>query len=144
MQEIGKIIEIIGDIAKIEITPSGGCAHCAQFNLCHPWGQNKKVIELKNTINGQIGDTVKIEIKENARLLSIGLVFGLPTILFITGLVIGNFLKNEKLGAVFGGCGLVLAVILLKIIDNLLKKKDPNIVVIKEIVRNHLDNTGMC
>lgn len=144
MQEIGKIIAIIGDTAKIEITPSGGCAHCAQFNLCNPLGQNKKVIELKNTINAQVGDIVKIEIGEKSRALSIALVFGLPVLLLIVGLVIGNFLSNEKLSALLGGCGLVLAMCLLKIIDNRLKKKGKHLAIIKEIVKDNLNPTNIC
>ncbi|MCX8014443.1 MAG: SoxR reducing system RseC family protein [candidate division WOR-3 bacterium] len=141
MQEIGKIIEITGDIARIEITPSGGCVHCSQFKLCNPFGENKKVIELKNTLDAKIGDTVKIEIPEKAQALSIGLVFGLPVVLFMLGLVIGNYYRNEKLGAIFGGCGFALAIGILKIVDNRLRKKGAHLAKLKEIVKE--ENAGV-
>jgi len=69
MEEVGKITELIGTKAKIEITPSSLCGKCAQEKVCNPFGQNKKLIELNNTVNGQIGDLVKIEIKRKARFL---------------------------------------------------------------------------
>ena len=136
MEEIGKVIEIRGETVKIEITPSGGCSNCSQANICNPFGQNKKVIELKNTINAQIGDFVKIEIKEKDRILSLSLLFGVPIVLFVSGVIIGQTISGDKLSAILGGAGFVFAFLLVKIINNYLEKKGKDLAVIKEKIHH--------
>ena len=136
MEEIGKVIEIIGETAKIEITPSGGCSHCSQANICNPFGSNKKIIELKNIINAQIGDSVKIEIKEKDRILSLSLLFGVPIVLFVSGVIIGQTISGDKLSAILGGAGFVFAFLLVKIINNYLEKKGKDLAVIKEKIHH--------
>ncbi|MCX7785163.1 MAG: SoxR reducing system RseC family protein [candidate division WOR-3 bacterium] len=132
MEEIGKIIEIEGTTAKIEITPSGGCAHCTQANICNPLGKNKKVIELQNNLNAQVGDWVKIEIKEKHRVLSLSLVLGLPVVLFLIGVFFGRKISSEKFSAILGGVGLGLGFLVVKIINNYLIKKGKSLATIKE------------
>jgi sigma-E factor negative regulatory protein RseC len=136
MEEIGKVIEIIGDSLKIEITPSGGCSQCSQVNVCNPFGQNKKVIELENTINAQVGDSIRLEIKEKNRILSLALLFGLPTVLFVVGVIIGQIVGGDKISAILGGVGLLLAFLILIIINRYLIKKGKNLVCIKEKIIN--------
>lgn len=134
MEETGKIVELNGNRAKIEINTSGGCAQCGQAHVCNPLGQNKKVIELKNTINAQVGDWVKIEIKEKNRIVSILVVFGIPIFLFLIGVIIGHQISGDKMSAILGGLGLILAFLIAKIINNYLIKKDRDLAVIKEKV----------
>ena len=134
MEEIGKIIEITNNKAKIEINPSGGCSHCAQAHICNPLGKDKKVVELKNTINAQVGDWVKIEIKEKNRVVSILVVLGLPIFLFLIGVIIGHQISGDKMSAILGGLGLILAFLIAKIINNYLIKNDRDLAVIKEKV----------
>jgi sigma-E factor negative regulatory protein RseC len=132
MEETGKIIELVGTKAKIEITPSSMCGNCTQAKICNPFSQNKKVIELNNTINGHIGDIVIIEIIEKKRFLATLLVFGLPTLLFVIGVIIGQKIGGDKLAAIFAGAGLVVAYIIIKIINNVIVKKGTDLVKIKE------------
>lgn len=132
MEEIGKVIEIIGDLVKIEITPSGSCSQCSQVNICNPFGQNKKVIELKNTIEAQVGDSVRLEIKEKNRILSLSLLLGLPTVLFVIGIFIGQIVGGDEISAILGGVGLLLAFLILLIINRYLIIKRKNLVWIKE------------
>ncbi len=132
MEEIGKVIEIKETIAKIEITPSEGCAHCSQANICNPLGRNKKVIELNNNIQAQVGDWVKIEIKEKHRILSLLLVLGVPVMLFVVGVFLGGRLRNDKSSAILAGVGLFLGFLVVKIINNYLTKKGKSLAYIKE------------
>lgn len=132
MEETGRIIEINNNIAKIEITPTSACANCGQKSVCHGFGEKKKVIELSNNINTQVGDWVKIEIKEKNRILSTLLVLGLPIILFIIGVIIGSQISGDKLSVILGGTGLVLAYIILKIVNNYLVRKGKTLASIKE------------
>lgn len=134
MEEIGKIIELKDNIALIEITPTSACSHCGQANLCNPSGKNKKVIELPNKINAQVGDWVKVETKEKNRILSMLLVLGLPIILFVIGVFIGAHISGETLSAIMGGVGLLLAFIIVKIVNNYLVRNKKNLATIKEKV----------
>lgn len=136
MEEIGKIIALANGKARIEITPSGGCNHCAQAQICNPFGKNKKIIELPNTINAQVNDLVKIEIKDKNRILSILLVFCLPILLFLIGVVIGNQNAGNTSAALFGGIGLLLAFIIVKIINNYFLRKNKNLAYLKEIIES--------
>lgn len=131
MEEIGKVIELIGEKVKIEITPAKACCHCSQVNICNPFGQNKKVIELKNTINAKVGDSVVLEIKEKNRILALSLLFGLPTVLFVAGIIIGQFIDGDKISAIFGGVGLLIAFLILMIINRYLISKEKSLVCIK-------------
>jgi len=123
MEETGKIIELIGTKAKIEITPSSLCGKCAQEKVCNPFGQNKKLIELNNTVNGQINDLVKIEIRAKSQVLTILLVFGLPALLFVIGVIIGQKIGGDKLATIFAGIGLIIAYVIVKIINNRIANK---------------------
>jgi len=135
MEEIGKVIELSSDNAKIEITPSEGCSHCQQANVCNPFGPNKKVIELRNAVNAQVGDSVRIEIPEKNRVLSILIVLGIPIFLFMIGIIIGQIISGDQLSAILGGVGLVLAFVIVKLINNYLAKKEKVLVVIKEKIK---------
>jgi positive regulator of sigma E activity len=134
MEEIGKIVGLVGTKAKIEINTKAACSHCAQANICNPLGQNKKEIELKNTLNAQVGDWVKIEIKEKNRIASLLVVLGIPIFLFVTGVIIGNIISGDKMSAILGGVGLLLAFLIVKLINNYLIRKDTDLAVIKEKV----------
>ncbi|MBS4015771.1 MAG: SoxR reducing system RseC family protein [Candidatus Latescibacteria bacterium] len=139
MEEVGKIIELVNDKARIEITPSGGCNHCTQAHICNPFGKNKKIIELPNSINAQVNDLVKIEIKDKNRFLSILLVLGLPILLFLIGIIIGNRISGDALAALFGGIGLLLAFIIVKIVNNYLLRTNKNLACIKEKIESNTD-----
>ena len=108
------------------------CGNCTQEKICNPFGSNKKVIELNNTINGHIGDIVIIEIIEKNRFLTTLLVFGLPTLLFVIGVICGQKIGGDKLAAIFAGAGLLIAFIIIKIVNNVLIKKGTDLVKIKE------------
>jgi sigma-E factor negative regulatory protein RseC len=136
MEEIGKIIEQKDQEVKIEITPVGGCAHCSQSNICNPFGQNKKVIELKNTINAQIGDWVKIEITEKNRIASVLIILGIPIIFFLIGIIIGHEISGDKMSAILAGLGLIIAFTIVKFINNYWLRKNKEFAIIKEKIKS--------
>lgn len=138
MEEIGKIIELIGNKAKIEIATSSTCGHCGQKSVCHSFGENKKIIELNNDINAQVDDWVKIDIKGKNQVLSILLVLGLPILLFLIGVFIGYYISGDKLAAILGGAGLLLAFTILKLINNYLISTNKSLASIKEKVNPEL------
>lgn len=123
MEENGKIIELTASGAKVCVTPSQVCGSCAQAKACATIGSKMKIILVNNPINAQVGDWVKIELKEKARTTSILLVFGLPILLLLIGVITGEVIGGDKLAAFLGGGGLIVAFIIVKIIDNYLTRK---------------------
>jgi positive regulator of sigma E activity len=139
MEEVGRIIELVNDKARIEITPSGACNHCAQAHICNPFGKNKKIIELPNSINAQVNDLVKIEIRDKDRFLSILLVLGLPILMFLAGIIIGNKIYGDSAAAILGGIGLLLAFIIIKVVNNYLLRTNKNLACIKEKIASNIN-----
>ncbi len=136
MEETGKVIDLINDKVKIEITSSRVCTHCSQSNICNPFGPNKKIVELKNSVDAQIGDTVKIEITEKTRFVSILIVFGIPVLCFLIGIFIGYQIAGDNLSAILGGVGLIIAFVIVKLINNYWLKNKPAVAKIKEKVKS--------
>jgi len=123
VEDNGKIIELTAEGAKVEIVPRPICGACAVANACAAIGLKTKIVLAKNPIAAQVGDLVKLETKEKNRTLSILLVFGLPIVFLLVGIIIGEIIAGDKLAAILGGGGLLLAFLIAKIIDTHLAKK---------------------
>jgi sigma-E factor negative regulatory protein RseC len=123
MEENGKVVEVLASEARVEVVPSAICGHCSAAEACGAFGSKTKVVLAKNPIGAKIGDLVKLETKEKNRLTSISLVFGLPIVLLLIGIILGEIISGDKLAAFLGGIGLVIAFIIAKIIDRWVGKK---------------------
>ena len=142
MEENGKVIELLANEAKVEVMPSAICSHCGSADACGSLGAKTKVVLAKNPIGAKLGDLVKIEIKEKNRLASILLLFGLPITLLLVGIIIGEVISGDKLAAILGGSGLVIAFIIVKIIDRLAGRKDNFLpTIIEKISEGSLETT---
>jgi sigma-E factor negative regulatory protein RseC len=124
MEEKGKVIELLANEAKVEVMPSAICSHCSSTDACGSIGTKAKVVLAKNPIEAKVGDLVKLELKEKARATSILLVFGLPITFLLAGIIIGEIISGDKLAAILGGAGLVIAFIIVKMIDRLVDRKE--------------------
>jgi|UniRef100_A0A7C6A9C4 sigma-E factor negative regulatory protein RseC len=123
MEENGKVIELTENGAKVCVTPSQVCGSCVQAKACATIGAKTKIILANNPINAQVGDWVKIELKEKSRTTSILLVFGLPILALLFGIIVGEIVAGDKMATIFGGSGLIIALIVVKIVDNHLSQK---------------------
>lgn len=133
MRERGKVIETTGLSAKVSLQSSEACKTCSASYLCHPSGKDR-IIEAENSIAANIGDEVFIEISARSGFIALFLLFGLPIILGLTGLLIGAQ-HSDTHSIFYGVAGLALGLIIAKIINNILSKKHKFLPRVVEIVR---------
>lgn len=135
MIEKGKVIESRGFEAKVSIEPSEACKHCAASHFCRPAGESR-VIEVENKVGAHVGDEVCIEISAKIGFFAFFLLFGLPVILGLVGIVLGT--RYGDTYAIFlGVAGLALGLIIAKTINNIVSKKHTFLPHIVEIVKSN-------
>ena len=90
MFAVGKVVELKEGYAKVEIKRATSCGeNCANCGGCESTSSYTDVL---NDINAQIGDTVKIETDTNRVLLASFIVYIIPLLFFIFGLIISGLL----------------------------------------------------
>ncbi len=129
MEEIGKVRKIEGQRALVEIRPTSLCGSCQQKGGCAIFSSGVKVIEAKNFIQAKEGDLVKVALESNKEILSSLILFGLPVLFLILGVIFGiSVMKgiyshpnrhSQIYPFIFGLCGFILAFLILRVLNNL-------------------------
>ncbi|HHY77073.1 MAG TPA: SoxR reducing system RseC family protein [Clostridiales bacterium] len=89
MKEVGKIIEINGGMAKILIVRHTACGNCG---ACQVGRENlNMILTTENTVGGKPGDLVEIELKTENFLYASFIMYGIPLIGLIIGLLGGYY-----------------------------------------------------
>ncbi|MDQ7779973.1 MAG: SoxR reducing system RseC family protein [Planctomycetota bacterium] len=89
MEETAKVVELVGDLARVRITRSSACEGC---RACGAGGEGDTMsAEVHNTLNAVVGDTVELSIGEGALLWYATLAYGIPS----AGLLLGFFLARK-------------------------------------------------
>ena len=123
MKEKGCVIEITSFGANISLSPSAACQGCTASDFCRPKGDDR-ITEAENRIGAKIGDEVYVEISSKTGLLAFFLLFGLPVILGLVGLLIYPHAQNPNIhGIIYGLAGFALGLIIAKVINNILGRK---------------------
>lgn len=137
MVEFGKVVDKKGNILKIELNPTSTCKICG---LCHSEGTYNFYLDALDNCNAKVGETVVIEIERKKYYKALFLIYGLPLILFIIGVILG-YLFNPKIhfdpqlfGLILGFLLMALGYILVRFLDRKLSKKQQYIMVAKKVV----------
>ena len=93
MREQGEIVKIVDDIAYVQMVMGDQCKGC---NLCSAFGDNSKILEVRNELEAKIGDNVTVEISPKRVVGHSLLVFVLPLCFLIAGYFVGIFLSWPK------------------------------------------------
>ena len=142
MDQIGYITSINGDIAEISIKRSSSCGDkCGSCKGgCSVQGMSVKT---KNTLGAKVGDYVEIRTQTSIVLKSAFLVYVLPLIMLIMGVLIGvtifeklGYVNYESLGFILGLVFLGLSYVVLKSMDKRFKDKNKIDFEIVNIVNN--------
>jgi len=102
MEEEGIIIKLSGINAYIKAAKSGACNKCSTKDACESLNETEILVEAENTIGAMIGDKVAFTANTGAILRAGAMVYLLPLIAFIAGVVIGQVYSDmisEKLNA---------------------------------------------
>lgn len=121
MEEKGKVTRLIGDIVEVTIEPGESCSKCPAHDFCRPSG-NKRVIIAVNPGNVDLNDDVVVMMIRRHSLIAIFTFFGLPVILSLIGLLLGQP-HSEMRSLLFGTGGFVTGLIVAKVINDILGKK---------------------
>ncbi|MGE5587812.1 MAG: SoxR reducing system RseC family protein [Clostridia bacterium] len=111
MEERGRVIEVCGGLAKVEVTRHEACRHC---KACDFGRSDRVVVEATNNIGARAGDEVTLEL-ESSRVLGAAFVaYMVPLLFMVAGIYLGTILAQAKgrpeAGSLFGA---VLGVVLL-------------------------------
>lgn len=115
MIEEGKVIEIKGDITKVEIRRSTSCGTC---RACWMAEGGKMIAEAENLIGAKVGQRVRLQVSGSI-LKAAFVVYILPLLGLIIGYGVGSFISraigypgfSEKVGLISGLALLVLSFI---------------------------------
>ncbi len=118
MRESGKVLRTQNDRAEVEVAAKGECEHCTAHGLCNWTGTNLRKVLAVNKAGAGAGDVVELETVEGTGAKSNLLVFGIPVVLMVTGVLIGGLLLRKDLwSGILAGVGLVLGLGIVKIFD---------------------------
>lgn len=122
MQETGEVVSVTNNTLKVRIYRKSACGDgCASCGLCK---NNENIIEVKNSVNAQIGDKVTLEISSGKLFKAAFLVYIIPLIMLIAGYYIGRiFTKNEGLCVLSAFLLMIISLIAISIYDRRLKGK---------------------
>lgn len=123
MRDLGKIVNLSGDMAEVSISPHGGCENCVLKSSCSP-GETTRLLWAQNPGVGKVGDEVVVELKPEVKVFGSALVFILPLIGLFIGYLIGISWGGNSDYAVLGALiGLVVFFGLVRLVDGFLSKK---------------------
>lgn len=133
MREKGEVIETTQSSAKVLLQSCETCKTCSASYLCRPSGDDR-VIEAKNSIGAHSGDEVYVEISAKTGFLALFLLFGLPVILGLIGLLLGVQYSDTH-SLVFGVIGLTVGLIIAKVVNNMISKNQKFLPRVTEIIK---------
>ncbi|NLJ84512.1 MAG: SoxR reducing system RseC family protein [Halanaerobiaceae bacterium] len=141
MEEIGLVLENIGEEALVKITRHSLCSRCK--NKCQLAGNTHESAEMqisvKNPIGASKGDRVRIEMGEQSLVIASMIIYLIPLISLIAGYFAGiNLFPAAGEGAGVGAAifFLALSFVLVNRIDKFLGRNQKYQPVIKAIVKD--------
>ena len=95
MAEKGLVMQEKGDSLVIKMKRKEACAKC---RACVAGLTEKDMIlEAKNMCRATVDDWVEVEISESGFLFAVGIMYGIPLIALLAGIMIGNFVLAPML-----------------------------------------------
>ena len=101
IRQKGIVVEANGKRVTVRFKKTDACGHC---NACFRFGSNEADIEMDNTLGAKKGDEVYIDMHANTVLKASAIVYGIPIIGLILGVVIGS--RFGEIYAAIGGVAL--------------------------------------
>lgn len=103
MIEIGKVVEVRGEIARVQLEPKSQCSGCSMAGVCELIGEGKRYIEVKRTATTRVGDIVKVKIEGGQLIKGTVLLFLIPAFSFVIGAALGQKLTEGIFLSLFLG-----------------------------------------
>lgn len=127
--EEGIVIESYNGVAEIALISSDNCEECSAKLFCKPKSESTKILKAADPFKTKPGDEVRISVAGSTVLKVSFLMYGVPLILFILGIVLGmEFYKTNskpELFSFFTGCILMGIYFIFFYFINVSKKAHP-------------------
>lgn len=107
MLDQGKVIELKGELALVEFSPSAACSECG---ACHKAKSGKMATEAYNEVGAKMGEGVEVEVSRAVVTLFPFIAYMVPVLFFFLGIIIGNIL-SEILGIILGFVLLIAGIV---------------------------------
>lgn len=134
MEKVGLVLNTEDKYANISVQRPSGCGdNCGSCSAnCD---SSKIVINLKNDIGAKKGDLVKIKSSSRKVYRYALVIYLIPLVMFIMGILIGvKKFASELSGFLLGVGFLIISLFIIKIIDNKLKGLTEEIITMVEII----------
>lgn len=119
LSAVGTVHEIKGDQATIVFKRSKACGDC---HACASFGDGNSVIELENTLGAKVGDRVRIELHSGAVFKASLILYGIPLIALLLGVVLGSRI-SDLAGALIGIGAAAAALIAIPLFEPRIRRK---------------------
>ena len=89
MAEKGLVIDEKGDKLVIKMTRKEACAKCRA--CIAGLSEKDMILEARNLCGASVDDWVEVELEADGFLFAVGVMYGIPLIALLAGVLIGNF-----------------------------------------------------
>ena len=92
MREVGRVLSVTDDTAKVAMRASGACEKCG---LCLSSSDGKEVMLIaKNDVGAAQGEAVEVEVTAGRVLIAAFALYMVPVLMTILGFLVGNSLSG--------------------------------------------------
>jgi len=126
IEHVGTVVEVEGDRAMVELETNESCGSSAACGCCSAMQSGRRRLQVER--NGlQAGDSVEVTMPAASGYLSALVVFGLPLVLFLVGILVGGQFEpaggaNDMATIIGGVAGLALAAVIAMIVNRALSR----------------------
>jgi len=130
MREVGIVKRIKGKFAEVRAATEEECSKCPLERNCPASSflrDNKNVITLRNSIGAEEGDLVSFEVNESEVLAGTFIIYIIPFIFFIVGVLLGIVLEkglNLRLGSLENATTVLTSIVFLGVGILFVREKD--------------------
>lgn len=139
IEDIGKVVRVVGDKAYVEVERTSACAQCGLREVEEAVG-GKTVFVAINKAQANAGDMVKVRVESVAYMKASLFIYGIPILFLISGAILGAYLAGrfdksiDTMSAFFGFLGLTAGIMLLALFRKK-GKKEEYLPVIVEVIK---------
>lgn len=131
MEQLGYVRRIEDNMAEVEVRRISGCGGgCGSCGGC---STRNIIVKLENNIGAKSGDFVEIRARSNNIIKYALIVYMIPFIMLILGILIGinlfqsmGIVNYEALGFLMGTVFLAISFLIVKFIDGSIKRRNEN------------------